>query len=402
MAQPEAHNFRLLAHDTLGGAGNVGEGVSLQVRPDGRRIMWMAHECAPKNFTAVDVTDPTKPRMILQTELPHRNVRSNSLEVCGDLMAVAYQTSTHGLQPAGVEMFDISNPEAPRAIGFFDCSGPCSRGVHQVWFIDGKTVYFAGGAPDFTPRNLLDDQPFRAIDVSDPTRPREISRWWFPGVAEGDTAPPPPRHPKFDSGWRAHNTNVYPERPDRAYLGYLDGGSIILDIADPGAPKMIAQWNPHPPFPGFTHTSMPLFDRNLLVVTDECVRDNGQDWPKLVWILDIRLESKPVCISTLPLPSVEEHQFRGGRYGAHNLHENRPGPSFRSDTLLFGTYFNGGVRVHDISNPFQPAEVAHYVPEAPSSTQSAIQVNDVYVDENRLIYTVDRFSGGLYVMEMTA
>jgi hypothetical protein len=58
--------------------------------------------------------------------------------------------------------------------------------------------------------------------------------------------------------------------------------------------------------------------------------------------------------------------------------------------------------VHDISNPFQPAEVAHYVPEAPSSTQSAIQVNDVYVDENRLIYTVDRFSGGLYVMEMTA
>jgi hypothetical protein len=92
MAQPEAHNFRLLAHDTLGNAGNVGEGVSLQVRPDGRRILWMAHECAPKNYTAVDVTDPTRPRMILQTELPHRNVRSNSLEVCGDIMAVAYQT----------------------------------------------------------------------------------------------------------------------------------------------------------------------------------------------------------------------------------------------------------------------------------------------------------------------
>ena len=134
---------------------------------------------APKNFTGVDVTDPAHPRVICQTELPHRNVRSNSLEVCGDLMAVAYQTSTHGMQPAGVELFDISNPEAPRAIGFFDCSGPCSRGVHQLWFIDGKTVYFSGGAPDFTPRNLLDDQPFRAIDVSDPTRPREMCRWWY-------------------------------------------------------------------------------------------------------------------------------------------------------------------------------------------------------------------------------
>ena len=131
-------------------------------------------------------------------------------------MAVAYQTGTHGCTPAGFEMFDISNPEAPRAIGFFDCSGPRSRGVHQVWFIDGKTVYCSSGAPDFTPRNLLDDQPFRAIDVSDPTKPREICRWWYPGVAEGDQAPPPPRHPKFNSGWRAHNTNVYPERPDRA------------------------------------------------------------------------------------------------------------------------------------------------------------------------------------------
>ena len=30
-----------------------------------------------------------------------------------------------------------------------------------------------------------------------------------------------------------------------------------------------------------------------------------------------------------------------------------------------------------------------------------IQINDVYVDENRLIYAVDRFVGGLYIMETT-
>ena len=401
MAQPESRNMKLIAHDRLAGFGGIGEGMSMQLTQNGRRILWLAHESAPKNFTGVDVTDPTRPKVICQTELPHRNVRSNSLEVCGDLMAVAYQTSTHGLQPAGVEMFDISDPENPRAIGFFDCSGPCSRGVHQVWFIDNKTVYFAGGAPDFTPRNLLDDQPFRAIDVSDPTKPREISRWWFPGTAQGDDAPPPPRHPKFDSGWRCHNTNVYPQRPDRAYLGYLDGGAIILDIANLDSPKMIAHWNPHPPFPGFTHTAMPLFDRDLLVVTDECVQDDGRDWPKLVWMLDMRMESNLVPISTLPLPPVEEHMYRGGRYGAHNIHENRPGPSFRSDTLLFGTYFNGGIRVHDISNPFRPEEIAFYVPEAPSADQKAIQINDVYVDENRILYGADRFNGGLYVLEMT-
>src|SRR5947209_1621582 len=220
----ECRNFKLLAHDELAGHGGMGEGMSIQIAPDGRRILWMAHESAPKNFTAVDVSDPRQPRVIVQTDLPHRQVRSNSLEVCGDVMAVAYQTAQHGQQPAGIELFDIARPEEPRSIGFFDCSGPRSRGVHQLWFVDGNTVHFSGGAADFLPRNLLDDQCYRAIDVANPAHPRELGRWWYPGTEERDEAPPPPRHPKFDTGIRAHNTNVYPERPDRAYVGYIDGG----------------------------------------------------------------------------------------------------------------------------------------------------------------------------------
>ena len=397
----QARNMKLLAHDELAGFGGIGEGMSLQLAKGGRRILWLAHESAPKNFTGVDVTDPKSPKVIVQTDLPHKQVRSNSLEVCGDIMAVAYQTAKPGLNPAGIELFDISKPETPKSIALFDCSGPQSRGVHQLWFVDGQYIHFSGGAADFAPVNPLDDQFYRIIDVKDPAKPRDVGRWWIPGTRQGDAEPPPPRHPKFDSGQRAHNTNVYPARPDRAYIGWIDGGAWILDISDMGHPKPVGHWNPHPPFPGFTHTAMPLFDRNLLICSDECVRDGGADWPKLVWVLDARLESNLVCISTLPLPPVEEYQFRGGRYGAHNMHENRPGPAFRSDTLVFGTYFNGGVRVHDISNPFQPKEIAYYVPEAPSADRPAIQINDVYVDENRLIYTVDRFIGGLYVMEMT-
>ena len=94
---------------------------------------------------------------------------------------------------------------------------------------------------------------------------------------------------------------------------------------------------------------------------------------------------------------------RGGRFGAHNLHENQPGPtSFRSDTLIVGTFFNAGVRAYDTANPFQPQEIAYYVPEAPKLARSgAIQLNDVYVDEKRIVYTVDRHAGGLYILEMT-
>jgi hypothetical protein len=54
-------NFKLIAQHELGGFGGMGEGMSIQIARDGRRIIWLAHESAPKNFTAVDVSDPRKP-----------------------------------------------------------------------------------------------------------------------------------------------------------------------------------------------------------------------------------------------------------------------------------------------------------------------------------------------------
>ena len=398
-----AYNMRLLAHHELAGFGGLGEGISMQKTRDGRRVLWLAHEAAPKNFTGVDVTDPCKPRLVVQTELPHMKMRSNSLDVVGDIMAVAYQSSVPGLKPAGVDLFDISEPERPRLISHFDCSGPYSRGVHALWFVDGRYIHMASGAPDFQPRNPLDDQFYRILDVSNPSRPVEAGRWWLPGTREGDAAPPPPRHPKFDTGFRTHNTNVYPERPDRAFVGYIDGGAVVLDIADMARPQVVSHWNHSPPFNGFTHTVLPLFDRGLWVVSDECIQDNGADWPKLVWMIDARNEANPVPIGTFPAPPYETFAQRGGRFGAHNLHENMPLPvSFRSDTIIIGTFFNAGVRVYDTSTPFQVQEIAYYVPGAPRlSPAGAVQLNDVYVDDRRIVYTVDRFTGGLYVLEMT-
>src|SRR5258708_37459741 len=84
-----AFNMKLLAQDELGGFGNIGEGMSLQLAKGGRRILWLAHESAPKNFTAVDVSDPRHPRVILQTDLPHRQGPAHSLAICGDAMAGA-------------------------------------------------------------------------------------------------------------------------------------------------------------------------------------------------------------------------------------------------------------------------------------------------------------------------
>lgn len=400
-------NFKLLAHHPLNGFGNIGEGMAIQVAKDGRRILWLAHESGPTNFTGVDVSDPREPKIVVQTALPSAEMRSNSLEVCGDVMAVAYQTKRQGLKPAGFELFDISSPEQPKSIAFFDASGPHSRGVHQLWFCDGRYVHMASGAADFKPHHASDDQFYRIIDVGNLSKPVEVGRWWLPGTREGDGAPPPERHPPHMAdarvgGFRVHNTNVYPERPDRAYLGYIDAGMIILDISDMARPKLVSRWDNSPPYYGFTHTVLPLFERGLLIVTEESVKDDSSDLPKLMWVIDGRDERNPVPISTLPAPQHTPASAGRARIGAHNIHENTPGPySWKSDQIILGTFFSAGLRAFDISNPYQPKEVAHFIPSAsPLSPSGFLGMNDVFVDERRVVYAVDRAGAGLFTLQM--
>ena len=66
------------------------------------------------------------------------------------------------------------------------------------------------------------------------------------------------------------------------------------------------------------------------------------------------------------MPPVDAYANRGGRFGAHNLYENTPSPNaWFSDQIILGTFFNGGLRAYDISNPYQPKEVGAFVPPAP-------------------------------------
>ena len=257
----EIRNMRLISHHDLNGYGNIGEGVHLHQTRDGRRVLYLAHESAPKDITSVDVTDIANPKVLAQTELAYGHLRSNSLSIVDDTMLVAYQSLNPGQPGTGMGVYNISNPEEPQQIGFMDLGGEFSRGCHCLWWAEGNYAHLSTGAADFQPRNQKDDQFYMIVDVSDPASPKETGRWWFPGTREGDADPMPARHPQFDAGHRLHNGNVYPERPDRAYCAYMDSGVMILDIEDKSNPKMISHINYAPPFPGFTHTVLPLFNR---------------------------------------------------------------------------------------------------------------------------------------------
>ena len=143
-----AQNLSLLAHHDAGGAPNLGEGMAIKLARDGRRLLYIAHENPPIAFSIFDVTEPREPRMIWQLPLPHANVRGNSLALRGDLLLMAYEVNKPGLQPAGFQIYDISQPAAPREIAFFDLSGGHSRGVHHVTLMDGRYAHITTGAPE--------------------------------------------------------------------------------------------------------------------------------------------------------------------------------------------------------------------------------------------------------------
>jgi hypothetical protein len=430
-SQAEQKNMLLVGHQNLNGHGDGGEGLALQQRGDGRRILYIAHEERSICLSIVDVTRPDSPVLLNQLPSPGPGItRCNSLGLSGNVLAVADQTASAGQGPAGMWVLDVS--DLPRiqkakkmedlALSFFDTSGPNSRGVHWLWFVDGEFAHLSSGMRDSDPSNAKDDQFYLVVDLRDPRAPKEVARWWLPGTQKKDGCLPgclPKRHP-IDDGYRVHNVQVYPDRPDRAYVGYMDGGQVILDIsglaevragtAKSFVPKLVSRLKFSPPYPAWTHTVQPLFGRGLAVVTDEAVLDKCADAPKLVWLVDIRDETNPVIIGTAPLPeNAGDFCAKGGRFGAHNLHPNLP--SATSTTLkntFVATFFNAGVRIYrlvDVGVPHAPPlikEIGFYVPPAPPGNPThTIQINHAIVDEKGLIYATDRISGGLYILKYT-
>jgi hypothetical protein len=397
----ESSNMRIVGHSDLNGRGNGGEGLALNQYADGRRILFLAHESAPLCFSVVDVTDVSRPKVLTQVPTITAEIRCNSLGLSGTTLIVAHQTAKAGLPDGGIRIYDVSEPAKPRQLAFFDTSGPQSRGVHFVSFVDGQYAYLATGAKDFAPTNPNDDQFLMIVDVRDPRTPREVGRWWLPGTRRGDTVPPPPRL-KIDSGYRLHTLLIDPKRPARAYAAWIDGGVVILDLSDRSKPKLVARKSWYPPDTGFTHTALPLLDRGLVVASEESTQEKCADWPKRIWTVDIREESKPNPLTAFPAPkNFDDLCKRGGRFGAHNIQLNKPTRFSRTLTqTVVGSFFNGGVRIYSIADPSRPQEIGFLIPAAPPRNPSAtIQINDVYVDEKGFIYANDRFTGGLYILE---
>jgi hypothetical protein len=395
-----SRNIKFVSHSDQGGRS---DGVQVIVH---RGYAYIGQTFS-NGFTILDVRDALHPKFVDFIACPP-NTRTVHLQVHDDVLLATNMPSVWTMQEfqnqqdyfgaspadkltgragsftAGIRTFDISHGGRPREIGFLPVEG---IGPHRIWYTGGRYAYASIHFAEFT------DHIFAVVDVADPRKPEVVGRWWIPGMwrAGAET-------PTWRSGRRyaLHHALV---AGTLAYGAWRDGGLTVLDVADPTKPRLLALRNWDPPFGGGTHSPLPLPDRNLLVVADEATSPNCSQGLRYVWVFDVRAPGNPVSIATCPTPSETDYCAKGGNFGPHNLHENRPG-SFQSSRLVFATYYNAGVRVFDIANPFQPREVAYYVPANPErmidprpGRPQVIQSADCYVDPNGLMYLTDSNAG---------
>jgi len=405
-----AYNLKIIGHSDQGG------------RPDGVQLMVnkeyaITGHMFSDGFSVIDVRDPRNPKPV-HYEPSAPNTWNIHLQTAGDLMLVInaknmfaaeefqneaeYYSGQIGKkvgtadaeQPrernwkAGMTVYNIANPAEPKEIAFMPVDG---GGIHRLWYTGGDWAYASVLLDGFT------DYIFMTIDISDPTKPKEAGRYWLPGMNAAAGEMP-------DDASRRGGLHHAIIHGDRAYGAWRDAGLVIMDISDRTNPTLVTHKNWSPPYGGGTHNALPLPDRDLLIVADEAVLDHAADGIKYIWVFDIREPKNPVSIATFPTPDDADYVAKGGHFGPHNIYENRPDGLVSSDTI-YSTYQNAGVRVFEISNAYQPKEVAAFVPPEPvtladkrPNRQKVIQSCDVWVSKDGLVYAND-FNGGLCILE---
>jgi len=338
----------------------------------------VGHMGPPYATSLVDVADPARPRIISRIKA-RPGTHSHKARICGKTLVINVESyGVGGDGHAGLALYHIDNPVEPREIAFYAMGGMSTggTGVHRFQLDCSRKLVYASGSADGFQGNIT-----MIIDISNPAHPREIGRWWFPGqhIAGGER-----------SSWGGSSIRTHhPLRMgNRLYVSLWFGGFAILDISDITKPRFTSHANYHNGDGSPTHTALPvphsINGKYWLIVFDEEL--GGSDPPAYMRVFDITDEKHPKQVGVFHVPR-DPSGKTGGRFGAHQPHEH-----VGKDNLIYGAWFSGGLRVIDISNPYLPREVGHYIPKPQKGEQYA-QSNDVYVDDRGFIYLIDRVRG---------
>ena len=420
----------------------------------------------------VDVTDPRHPVYLRHLIADKGGARM--VKLCdGSVLPHGLKNHVYLLRENGAvshEVWDVTDPKLPTLV-----STPVSGldVTHRNWW-DCSTgiAYIVGGATKVSDAGFdgwnnksSPNQHLKIFDLSNPAQPKYIVDFGFPGQNPGSTflmpgtenttktVPPGVHGPIVVSTFRGKAVN-------RLYMPYGVGSDGIVQINDLTKvlppPYGTGQYaNPARPtdaellqgqigvlfMPGAEggHSSMPYYGitlqqyanftdnnvRDILALSSEETDNRCTGSPHLLYLLDITqkigqggstsAEQHPWPISTVTVNDFSGRPnfcSRGTRFGVHSMAENFNDPFY--GRLMTSAWFDAGLRVTDIRDPYHPVEVAHFVAPVNSFTQpSSSVINGVTftaldvscdnpdVDDRGLLYCGDRVGGGLDIVKLT-
>lgn len=363
---------------------------------EGRWLLYTGHFWN-RGWSVVDVTDPSNARVLAFIPGPD-NTFTGQMELSGNVMITALEKILPGFggdpdrpNDEGVLIWDISRPAAPVMIGHYRTGG---TGTHRNFYAGGPYMHLAAGMPGY------DGNIYVIVDISEPSKPTEVARWWVPGqhLAAGEK----PAKPYISLHGPAYVVGRL------AYLPYGSAGMIVLDITDIGRPRKTGELQFSPPFKERfgVHTVLPVPEKGLAFVNSEDV-EYGRGGLNHASIVDIVDPSHPaltaICPYPVPPPGAPYRDFseKGGWSGPHNTNHLQHNPDVQKQgDLFYLAYFNAGLRIFDVADPRLPRETGYFIPPDPAKRYGpqpegrlALQTEDVLVDRRGYIYLTDKNQG---------
>ena len=323
-------------------------------------------------YATVDLSDPTAPRLLAERRdlLADRETgplgQIYDVKRDGDTLAVVGPANAvTGESTNGVLFVDVSDPADPTQLGFHPTTFP----IHNCAFVDGYAYLTGNGSAvaDGVQRNEL-----VVVAAADQ---REVSRWSLTRHDE--------RWRDVQSAFRVlHDVWV---RDGLAVLAHWDAGTYLLDVSDPTAPTHLATVPALSPA-ALADAGSPEYTAspgNHHYVATDAANDllgiGGESWavsrdgerrggPSGIELYDISEPTAPERRSEIKPPETADPTFRGTWTTSHNF-------SFRDGTL-YSSWYQGGVKRHDISDPTAPTELSWWVEPATTRFWTAVPVDE--------------------------
>ena len=396
----------------------------------GRALNPLAGKEEQNGTSIVDVTDPKQPRYI--AHIPGEPGEGEAggaqmVRVCdgtdlprGDRRKV-YLLRSYG--DTAHEIWDVADPARPTRVATVVDK---LKGTHKSWWeCDTGIAFLVSGVDGWRARR----HP-QVYDLSDPAKPVIIRNFGLPGHEPGASGPPPSTlHGPISTGVKGNRVYFAYGANSKGVLQIVDREKLLKGPKEPTPANLVypqvARLDLPPQFGA--HTTFPMLGmdiaeftkdkearrRDFVVVTGETFRNECQEARQMAIFVDVTDETRPVGVSSWGVPEKDGNFCsRGGRFGTHSSSESFAPVYYKR--VLFFAHFNAGVRALDVRDPYHPREIAWYIPAVTDTTdkrclgsgeerrcKTAIQTNNVEVDERGYVYAVDRANTGMHILQLT-